>query len=194
MHFYLNIFILIYINDILIFLQSTKKHVKHVKLILKRLRKFNLFVKFNKCSFHISHVTFLDFRMSLDDILMQKNRIVVVKKWSLLKSYKNVQFFIKFANFYRCLMYNFFWVLIDLTSLFKKDEKNKFKIKFVFISKKNRIDENAQASFHERINFALLWTQWRVNNENKRLKFRYRENVFSARKNRRSVTFDDLLF
>ncbi len=136
MHFYLNIFVLIYINDILIFSQSTKKHVEHVKLVLKRLRKFNLFIKLSKCNFHVFHVNFFNFRMNLNDISMQKSRIVVVKKWSLLKSHKNVQFFIKFTNFYRCFVYDFSQTSIDLTSLFKKDEKNKFKIKFVLISEK----------------------------------------------------------
>ncbi len=136
MHLYLDIFVLIYINDILIFSQSMKKHVEQVKLVLKQLKKFSFFVKFSKCSFHVFHVNFFNFRMKFDDISIQKNKIVVVKKWSLSKSYKNVQFFIEFANFYRRFVYDFFRVSIDLTSLFKKDEKNKFKIKFVLISKR----------------------------------------------------------
>jgi hypothetical protein len=124
-----------YINDILIFLQSTKKHVEHIKLILKRLKKFNLFVKLSKCNFYVFHVNFFDFKISLDDILMQKSKIVIVKKWSLSKSHKNVQFFIKFANFYRRFMYDFSRASFELTSLFKENEKSKFKIKFVFILK-----------------------------------------------------------
>jgi hypothetical protein len=70
MHFYLDVFVLIYINDILVFSQSTKEHVEHVKLILKRLKEFNLFVKLSKCSFHVFHVNFLDFKVSLDGIFM----------------------------------------------------------------------------------------------------------------------------
>jgi hypothetical protein len=90
MHSYLNLFVLMYINDLLMFFSSTKKHIEHVKLILQRLKKFNLYLKLSKCNFHVFHVNFLNFRMSLDEIAMQTNRIVVVKNWSKSKSHKNV--------------------------------------------------------------------------------------------------------
>jgi hypothetical protein len=90
MHSYLNLFVLMYINDLLMFFSSTKKHIKHVKLMLQRLKKFNLYFKFSKCNFHVFHVNFLDFRMSLDEITMQTNKIVVVKNWSKFKFHKNL--------------------------------------------------------------------------------------------------------
>jgi hypothetical protein len=101
MHSYLNLFVSMYINDLLMFFSLTKKHIEHVKLMLQRLRKFNLYFKFSKCSFHVFHVNFLDFRMNFDEIAMQTSRIVVVKSWSEFKSHKNVQAFIDFANFYK---------------------------------------------------------------------------------------------
>ncbi len=61
MHLYLDFFVLMYINDLLMFFSSTIKHIEHVKLILQRLRKFNLYFKLSKCSFHVFHVNFLDF-------------------------------------------------------------------------------------------------------------------------------------
>jgi hypothetical protein len=61
------------------FFSSTKKHIEHVKLMLQRLRKFNLYLKFSKCNFHVFHVNFLDFRMSFNEITMQTSKIVVVK-------------------------------------------------------------------------------------------------------------------
>jgi hypothetical protein len=99
MHSYLDLFVLMYINDLLMFFSSTEKHIEHVKLMLQRLKEFNLYFKLSKCSFHVFHVNFLDFRMSLDEITMQTSRIVVVKHWSKFKSHKNVQIFIDFANF-----------------------------------------------------------------------------------------------
>jgi hypothetical protein len=79
MHSYLDLFVLMYINDLLMFFSSSKKHIEHVKLMLQRLKKFNLYLKFSKCSFHVFHVNFLDFRMNLDEITMQINKIIVVK-------------------------------------------------------------------------------------------------------------------
>jgi hypothetical protein len=79
MHSYLDLFVLMYIKNLLMFFSSTKKHIEHVKLMLQRLKKFNLYFKLNKCSFHVFHVNFLDFRMSFDEITMQINKIIVVK-------------------------------------------------------------------------------------------------------------------
>ncbi len=134
MHSYLDLFVLMYINDLLMFFSSTEKHIEHVKLMLQRLREFNLYLKLSKCSFHVFHVNFLNFRMSLDEIAMQTSRIVVVKDWSKSKSHKNVQAFIDFANFYKRFVHAFFKVNAKLFFLLKNDDKSKFKIKFVMIS------------------------------------------------------------
>ncbi len=133
MHSYLDLFVLMYINDLLMFFSSTKKHIEHVKLMLQRLKKFNLYLKLNKCSFHVFHVNFLSFRMSFDEIAMQTNRIVVVRNWSKFKSHKDVQVFIDFANFYKRFVHAFSKVSAELFSLLKNDDKDKFKIKFVMI-------------------------------------------------------------
>jgi hypothetical protein len=134
MHSYLNLFVLMYINDLLMFFSSTKKHIEYVKMMLQRLRKFNLYFKFSKCSFHVFHVNFLDFWMSFDEITMQTNKIIIVKDWSKFKSHRNVQIFIDFANFYKRFVHAFFKVSVELFFLLKKNDKNKFKIKFIMIS------------------------------------------------------------
>ncbi len=134
MHSYLDLFVLMYINDLLMFFSSTEKHIEHVKLMLQRLKEFNLYLKLSKCSFHVFHVNFLNFRVSFDEIAMQTSRIVVVKDWSKSKFHKNVQAFIDFANFYKRFVLAFFKVSAELFSLLKNDDKSKFKIKFVMIS------------------------------------------------------------
>jgi hypothetical protein len=134
MHSYLDFFVLMYINNLLMFFSSIEKHIEHVKLMLQLLRQFNLYFKLSKCSFHVFHVNFLDFRMSLDEIAMQTNKIIVVKDWSKSKSHKNVQVFIDFANFYKRFVHAFFKASAELIFLLKEDEQNKFKIKFVMIS------------------------------------------------------------
>jgi hypothetical protein len=93
--------------------------------MLQRLRQFNLYLKLSKCSFHVFHVNFLDFRISLDEITMQTNRVIVVKDWSKSKSHKDVQVFINFANFYKRFVYAFFKASAELISLLKENEKKK---------------------------------------------------------------------
>jgi hypothetical protein len=78
---------------------------------------------------------FSRFRMNFDEITMQTNKIIVVKNWSKSKFYKDEQIFINFANFYKRFVHAFFKTSAELISLLKKDEKKKFKIKFVMISK-----------------------------------------------------------
>jgi hypothetical protein len=135
MHSYLNFFVLMYINDFLMFFSFIEKHIEHIKLMLQRSRQFNLYLKFSKYSFHVFHVNFLDFRVSFDEITMQTSKIIVVKDWSKSKSHKDVQIFINFANFYKRFVHAFFKTSAKLISLLKKSEKEKFKIKFVMISK-----------------------------------------------------------
>ncbi len=153
MHSYLNLFVLIYINDLLMFFSSTKKNIEHVKMMLQRLKKFNLYFKLSKCSFHVFHVNFLNFRMSFDEITMQTSRIVVVKNWSKFKSHKNVQIFIDFANFYKRFVHAFSKVSAELFSLLKNDDKNKFKIKFVMISETKEFMKSIKKVF---INASML--------------------------------------
>jgi hypothetical protein len=131
MHSYLDLFVLMYNNDLLMFFSFIEEHIEHVKLMLQRLRQFNLYLKLNKCSFHVFHVNFFDFRINLDEIAMQTSKIIVVKNWSKSKSHKNVQVFINFANFYKRFVHAFFKTSAELNFLLKKDEKEKFKIKFV---------------------------------------------------------------
>jgi hypothetical protein len=134
-HSYLNFFVLMYINNLLMFFSFIEKHIEHVKLMLQRLKQFNFYFKFNKCNFHVFHVNFFDFRMSLDEITMQTNKIIVVKNWSKLKSHKNVQIIINFANFYKRFVHAFFKTNAELIFLLKENKKEKFKIKFVMILK-----------------------------------------------------------
>jgi hypothetical protein len=147
MHSYLDLFVLMYINDLLMFFSSTKKHIEHVKLMLQRLREFNLYLKLNKCSFHVFHVNFLSFRMNFDEIAMQTSRIVVVKDWSKFKSHRDVQAFIDFANFYKRFVHAFFKISAELFSLLKNDDKNKFKIKFVMISETKKFMKSIKRVF-----------------------------------------------
>ncbi len=147
MHLYLDFFVLMYINDLMMFFSFIEKHIEHVKLMLQRLRQFNLYLKFSKCNFHVFHVNFLDFQMSLDKITMQTNKIIVVKDWSKSKSHKNVQIFINFANFYKRFVHAFFKANAELISLLKENEKEKFKIKFVMISKTKKFMKSIKKVF-----------------------------------------------
>ncbi len=84
---------------------------------------------------------------------MQTSRIVVVKDWSKSKSHRNVQAFIDFANFYKRFVHAFFKISAELFFLLKKNDKNKFKIKFVMISETKKFMKSIKRIF---INTSML--------------------------------------
>jgi len=77
---YLNIFVIAYLNDIMIYLITLKKHVQHVSQILKCLKKRNLRLKPKKCEFHQEKVDFLEFVVERHEIRMNLKKIRAVKK------------------------------------------------------------------------------------------------------------------
>ncbi len=77
---FLNVFVIIYLDDILIYSQNEKKHTNHVRLVLKRLRKYKLFAKLNKCAFDLKEIDYLRFIVEINDIRMNFARIAVITK------------------------------------------------------------------------------------------------------------------
>jgi esterase/lipase superfamily enzyme len=72
---YLDEFVIAYLDDIVIYSNSKKKHVQHVKKILQRLREANIQVDVNKCEFHITETKFLEMIVDRDDIKMNLEKI-----------------------------------------------------------------------------------------------------------------------
>ncbi len=72
---YLNIFVIAYLNDIMIYLITLKKHVQHVSQILKCLKRRNLRLKLKKCEFHRKKVNFLEFVVERHEIRINLKKI-----------------------------------------------------------------------------------------------------------------------
>ncbi len=77
---FLDVFVIVYLNDILIYSQNEEEHTNHVRLVLKRLRKYKLFAKLSKCDFDLKEVDYLKFIVRINDIRMNLARIAIVKK------------------------------------------------------------------------------------------------------------------
>ncbi|KAI3375471.1 hypothetical protein L3Q82_003803 [Scortum barcoo] len=114
---YLNDFVFVYLDDILIFSPDPATHQLHVRLVLSRLLENKLFVKAEKCEFHASSVAFLGFIVSPNCIKMDPEKVSAVANWPPLTSRKKVQQFLGFANFYRKFIRNFSAVAAPLHAL-----------------------------------------------------------------------------
>lgn len=97
---FLHWFVLIYIDDILVYSWSMAKHCQHVEEVLKSLREFHPFLKTRKCSFHQSSGQFLDYHISKYSTQMDNGKVEAIKNWPIPTTIKELQCFLVFANFY----------------------------------------------------------------------------------------------
>ncbi len=75
---YLNEFVITYVNNIIVYSNSKKKHIQHVRKILQRLREANIQADVNKCEFHITETKFLKMIMNRDDIKMNFEKMKAI--------------------------------------------------------------------------------------------------------------------
>ncbi|KAL0192325.1 hypothetical protein M9458_010621, partial [Cirrhinus mrigala] len=107
-------FVFVYLDDILIFSPSYQDHVQQV---LQRLLENQLFVKAEKCEFHVKSVSFLGHIISVEGIRMDPAKVRAVSDWPTPDSRKALQRFLGFANFYRRFIRDFGQVSAPLTAL-----------------------------------------------------------------------------
>ncbi len=103
---FLHRFVIVYIDDILIYSRNLAEHRHHMKQVLQKLRQHRLYLKLEKCEFHRSTVQFLSYVISQDGILMDQGKVKAIKEWPLPQSVKDLQRFLGFANFYRRFIKN----------------------------------------------------------------------------------------
>uniref|UniRef100_A0A803SL45 Gypsy retrotransposon integrase-like protein 1 n=2 Tax=Anolis carolinensis TaxID=28377 RepID=A0A803SL45_ANOCA len=115
-------FLVIYLDDILIFSKDEKEHRQHVKQVLHRLRANGLFAKASKCVFHVPEVEFLGHVVSGRELKMDPHKVDAVNSWQELRTKKDVQRFLGFANYYREFIPNFAKLTVPLTQLLRKKQ------------------------------------------------------------------------
>ena len=114
--------VIVYIDDILIYSEDEKIHVKLVQEVLSRLDKAGLGVNLKKSSFHIKKVEFLSYIISEQGIKMIAAKVEEVQNWATPRKVKDVQELLGFANFYRRFIKDFAKLGVPLTALTRKDE------------------------------------------------------------------------
>ena len=117
---------MIYLDDILIYLNNMSEHHQYVKEVLKYLCKTGLYAKADKCKFHSELVEYLGYILSPSGLTMSDNKIKIIQDWPEPKKVKDIQSFLGFANFYRRFIFNYSDIVIPLTRLTRKDIPWKF--------------------------------------------------------------------
>ena len=122
----LDVCVMIYLDDILIYLNNMSKHHQHIKQVLKCLCKADLYAKAEKCEFHFESVEYLRYILSPSGLIISNDKVKIIQDWPEPKKVKDIQSFLGFANFYRWFIFNYSDIVIPLTRLTRKDIPWKF--------------------------------------------------------------------
>jgi len=116
----LDVYVLVYLDNILIFSDNMVDHKKHVKEVLQRLQEHGLIVNGDKCCFHSDSVEYLGYIIGSGSLRMDSAKVQVVQDWPEPKKVKDVQSFLGFANFYRHFIHGYSEIVLPLTCLTRK--------------------------------------------------------------------------
>ncbi|GJW95188.1 putative nucleotidyltransferase, ribonuclease H [Tanacetum coccineum] len=120
---YLDKFVMVFIDDILIYSKTKEDHENHLRLMLDLLRKEKLYVKFSKCEFWLQEVHFHGHVVNHDGIHVYPSKIGAVKSWKAPTTPSEVRSFLELAGYYRRFIENFSKIAKPLTSLTQKNKK-----------------------------------------------------------------------
>jgi hypothetical protein len=119
-------FIMVFIDDILIYSKSKEEHVQHLQVILQRLQDHQLYAKFSKCAFCLKEVSFFGHVISAEGIAVDPSKIQEVLDWKSPKSVTQIRSFLVLAGYYRRFIPNFSKIAKPMTQLLEKEAKFKW--------------------------------------------------------------------
>ena len=131
---YLDRFVIVFNDDILVYSRTKEEHVRHFSLVLKKLREHRLYAKFSKCQFWLNQVAFLGHVVSTQGIRVDPQKIAAVESWEQPRTVTEVRNFLGLAGYYRRFVKDFSVIALPLTRSTRKE------VKFEW-------DENCEQSF-----------------------------------------------
>nr|XP_027109274.1 uncharacterized protein LOC113729149 [Coffea arabica] len=120
---YLDQFVVVFIDDILIYSKTREEHVKHLELVLQILREHKLYAKFSKCEFWLEEISFLGHKVSEEGIAVDPAKVEAVMLWKQPETPTEVRSFLGLAGYYRRFIKDFSKIVGPMTELTKKGNK-----------------------------------------------------------------------
>ncbi|GAU35775.1 hypothetical protein TSUD_61360 [Trifolium subterraneum] len=135
-HSFLDKFVVVFIDDILVYSKSEEEHKEHLRIVLQVLKEKKLYAKLSKCELWLKEVSFLGHVISSGGIAVDPAKVDAVMKWGTPESVSEIRSFLGLAGYYRRFIEGFSKMALPLTLLTRKDQ--------VFVW-----DEKCEKSFQE---------------------------------------------
>ena len=123
-------FVIVFIDDILVYSKSHEEHERHLSFILQRLRERKLYAKFSKCSFWLEEVAFLGHIVRKEGVTVNLEKIREMVDWQRPTSVTEVGSFLGLASYYRRFVEGFSKIATLMTKLLQKNVKFQWNDKY----------------------------------------------------------------
>jgi hypothetical protein len=116
-------FVVVFIDDILVYSKNEDDHVKHLHTVLQRLRDHRLYAKLSKCDFWLREIKFLGHTISQDGVSVDPEKVQEVMNWKPPTTVRQIRSFLGFAGYYRRFIPDFSRIAKPMTELLNKGVK-----------------------------------------------------------------------
>jgi hypothetical protein len=123
---YVGNFVVVYLNDILIFSKTTKEHLSHLRQVLQTLRKTHFYANPKKCDFMKEEISFLGHRVSANGLKVDPEKVRAMADWKVPKDVHGVCSFLGLANYFRRFLEGYSKMVVPLTNLTRKDKRGEW--------------------------------------------------------------------
>ena len=120
---YLDQFVVVFVDDILIYSKSEKEHEDHLRIVLHTLRNHQLYAKFSKCEFWLTEVGFLGHVVLASGVSVDSEKVEAVMSWERPKSVFEIRSFLGLVGYYRRFIEDFSRLVVPMTKLTWKEVK-----------------------------------------------------------------------
>ena len=120
---YLDQFVVVFIDDILVYSKDAQEHENHLRIILQTLRENQLFAKLSKCDFWLKEVSFLGHIVSAEGIRVDPVKIEAIVNWKPPRNVTKIRSFLGLAGYYQRFVQGFSVIASSLTRLLRKGVK-----------------------------------------------------------------------
>ncbi|KAJ1692761.1 hypothetical protein LUZ63_009459 [Rhynchospora breviuscula] len=116
----LDTYVIVFIDDILVYSKSHEEHTEHLQAVLQRLREHQLFAKFSKCEFWMDQVKFLGHVISGKGIAVDSDKVKAIVEWEAPKNVSDIRSFLGLAGYYRRFVSGYSQIARPMTQLLHK--------------------------------------------------------------------------